>query len=245
MRNLMIIISIITGITVKAQSSDLFECGFKGNIKRIIEKSEKFPDSWREYNFDSLYRLQEKKYFRENKLVQTEHFINTANDSLLVVTKSVNGEFSIDKYYFNPSKRLKRHEMFSSNDTICPMSILTDFIYIGNELKQYKNISTRNSDTIKIEYLKNNLTARVTAIHKGRSSFIKIFEYDKDGNLISETVDFNDPDMVLGGVITWSKFKRDKYKIEYELDKYGNWITRYSVTELNRYKIEEREIEYK
>ena len=66
MRNLMIIISIIIGTTVKGQSSDLFECGFKGNIMRIIEKSEKFPDSWREYNFDSHYKLQEIKYFRDN-----------------------------------------------------------------------------------------------------------------------------------------------------------------------------------
>ena len=246
MKNLMIIIFIIVGITAKAQSSDLFECGLKGNIKRIIEKSEKFPDSWREYNFDSLYRLEEKQYFRENKLVQTENYNNTVNDSLLIVRKSVNGQVFIDKYFFDPSKRLKRHEMFSSNDTISPSTILTDFVYLGNELKEYKHISTKNSDTTEIKYQKCNLTARVTeSNNKTKNSFIRTLKYDKKGNLISETIDYNNPEVVLAGVRTWSRFKHDKYRIDYKLDNYGNWISRYSVTWLKKRKIEERQIEYK
>ena len=246
MRNLMIIFSIIVGITAKAQSSDLFECGFKGNLKRIIEKSEKFPDSWREYNFDSHYKLQEIKYFRENKLVQTENYNNTASDSLLIVRKSVNGQVFIDKYFFDPSKRLKRHEMFSSDDTISPSSILTDFVYHGNELKQFKQIAILNSDTTEFKYNKSNRTARITELNKkNKNSNTKTLKYDKKGNLISETIDYNNPEVVLAGVRTWSRFEHDKYRIDYKLDNYGNWISKYSVTWLKKRKIEERQIEYK
>ena len=242
----MIIISIIVGITAKAQSSDLFKCGFKGNIKRIIEKSKKFPDSWREYNFDSHYRLQEKKYYRNYKLVQTETTSYLGNDSLLTTRKVINGEIYTDRYYFNSYKKLKRHEIFSSKDTILPSTILTDFVYLGNELKQYKLISRSNSDTTEIKYQKSNLTARITHTNKKEKNlYIQTLKYDKKGNLISETVDYNNPEVVLAGVRTWSRFKHDKYRIDYKLDKHGNWISRYSVTWLKKRKIEERQIEYK
>jgi len=246
MRYLMIIISIIIGITVKGQCSDLFECGFKGNIKRIIEKSEKFPDSWREYNFDNHYRLKEKKYYRDYKLVLTETTSYFRNDSLLTTRKVINGEIYIDKYYFNSDKKLKRHEIFSPKDTISPMTILTDFVYLGNELKQFKHISTRNSDTTETKYKKSNLTARITHTNKKeKNRYIQTLKYDKKGNLISETIDYNNPEIVLAGVRTWSRFKHDKYRIDYKLDDYGNWISRYSVTWLKKRKIEERQIEYK
>jgi hypothetical protein len=251
MRNLMIIISIIAGITVKAQSFDLLESGFKGNIKRIIEKSEKFPDSWREYNFDSRYRLQEKNYYRNYKLVQTETTSYFGNDSLLTTRKVINSEIYTDRYYFNPDKRLKRHEVFSSIDSIVPMAIFTDFIYESNKLREYNRIIIVKSDTTLIEhsqikYNKNKLLVTTTENNKfGKSISFSVFKYDKKGNLISKTVDHNNPHVVLGGVRTWSPFRHDKYRIDYKLDKYGNWISRYSVTWLRKRKIEERQIEYK
>ena len=246
MRNLIIIISIIIGTTVKGQSSDLFECGFKGNIMRIIEKSEKFPDCWREYNFDNHYRLKEKKYYRDYKLVLTETTSYFEKDSLLTTRKVINDEIYIDRYYFNSDKKLKRHEIFSSKDTISPMTILTDFVYLENELKQFKQIAILNSDTTEFKYNKSNRTARITELNKkNKNSYTKTLKYDKKGNLISETIDYNNPEVVLAGVRTWSRFKHDKYRIDYKLDKHGNWISRYSVTWLKKRKIEERQIEYK
>jgi len=251
MRNLMITILFIVGITVQAQSVDLFESEFKGNIKRIIEKSENFPDSWREYEFDSLFRLREKKYYRDYKLVQIEITSYSGNDSLLTTRKVIKGEVYIDKYYFNSDKKLKRHEVFFSIDSIVPMIIFTDFIYENNELKEYKRILKRNSDTTNIEqyeikYNKTRLLKTTTEKNKYlKSSFLRVLKYDKKGNIISETVDYNNPEVVLAGVRTWSPFRHDKYRIDYKLDKYGNWISRYSVTWLRKRKIEERQIEYK
>lgn len=255
MRNLTIIILVIVGITVKAQSFDLFEPEFKGNIKRITEKSVKYPDSWREYEFDSLFRLSEKKYYRDNKLVQTETTSYFGNDSLLtkrkVIKGEVYGEVYIDKYYLNPDKKLKRHEVFSSIDSIVPMIIYTDIIYVGNELKEYKRILKNNADTTEIEYYeikcnKNKSIETITEKNKNvKGSFVIIHKNDRKGNLKSVTVDYNNPEVVIAGVRTWSPFKHDKYRIDYKLDKHGNWISRYSVTWLTKRKIEERQIEYK
>jgi hypothetical protein len=250
MRNLMIIILFIIGITVKAQSVDLFESEFKGNIKRITEKSVKYPDSWREYEFDSQFRLSEKKYYRDYKLVDTETTSYSGNDSLLMVRTVIKGKTHIDKYYLNPDKRLKRHEVFSSIDSIIPMVIFTDFIYVGNELKEYKRILKKNADTTEIEYyeIKYNKNKSLVTIREndknGKGSFVGIHKYNRKGNLKSETVAYNNPEVVLGGVRTWSPYKHNKYKIEYKRDKYGNWIERYSVTWLRKHKIEERIIEY-
>ena len=80
---------------------------------------------------------------------------------------------------------------------------------------------------------------------KGTRINTKTLKYDKKGNLISETIDYNNPEVVLAGVRTWSRFEHDKYRIDYKLDNYGNWISRYSVTWLKKRKIEERQIEYK
>jgi len=251
MRNLMIIISIIVGMTVKAQSFDLFEPEFKGNIKRIIEKSVKYPDSWREYEFDSLFRLSEKKYYRDYKLVQTETTSYFGNDSLLTKRKVIKGEVYIDKYYLNPDKKLKRHEVFSSIDSIVPMVIFTDFIYESNKLKEYTKIFKVKSDTTLIEhsqikYNKNKSLVTTTEKYKSEKTIsFSVLKYDKKSILISITVDHNNPKVVLGGVRTWSPFRHDKYRIDYKLDKYGNWISRYSVTWLRKRKIEERQIEYK
>jgi len=251
MRNLTIIILVIVGITVKAQSFDLFEPEFKGNIKRITEKSVKYPDSWREYEFDSLFRLSEKKYYRDSKLVQTETTSYFGNDSLLTKRMVIKGEVYIDKYYLNPDKKLKRHEVFSSIDSIVPMIIYTDFIYVGNELKEYKRILQNNADTTEIEYYeikcnKNKSIETITEKNKNvKGSFVIIHKNDRKGNLKSVTVDYNNPEFVLAGVRTWSPFKHDKYRIDYIFDKHGNWISRYSVTWLTKRKIEERQIEYK
>ncbi len=63
-------------------------------------------------------------------------------------------------------------------------------------------------------------------------------------NIVSETVDYNNPEVVLAGVRTWSRWRHDRYRIDYKYDERGNWIERFAVTWLRKYKIEERIIKY-
>ncbi len=117
---LLFLIIVFIGISVKAQSFDRFKSDFKGDIKSVIEKSVKYPDSWREFEFDNFYRLKEKRYFRENKLVQKENWEYVENDSLLTIRKYVNNEVYIEKRYFDLNGKVKKREFFFSKDTISP-----------------------------------------------------------------------------------------------------------------------------
>ena len=113
---------------------------------------------------------------------------------------------------------------------------------------KYKNISLITSDTTsnEIKYNKNKLVVITTSKDKfGASSSVHTKKYDKNGNLVSEIHDMKNPNFVFGGVRTWSPFHHDKYRIDYKLDKYGNWISKYAVTWLRKYKVEDRIIEYK
>ena len=246
----------IVGVSAKGQTYDNvidnIRPVFNGNIKRITEKSVKYPDSWREFEFDTLYRIKEKRYFRENNLVQTENREYVETDSLLIVKRQINNEMRIvhfvDKIYFDSNNRTKRHEVFYSSDTISPMNIFTNFIFNGNDIIQYDRILINNKDTFAIElyekqYIKDRLSVTKKTDNREMSSFTQTLKYDKKGNLISEIIDYNNPEYVLTGR-TWSRWRRDKYRIDYKYDNHGNWTERYTVTWLKKYKVEIRVIEY-
>lgn len=243
------LIIVFTGISVKAQSSDWFKSEFKGNIKSIVEKSVKYPDSWREFEFDNFYRLKEKRYFRENKLVQKENWDYIDNDSLLTIKKLVNNEVYIEKFYVDANGKTKRHEIFSSKDTVSAWIIFTNFVYDGDYVLKYNRLLINRQDTITELYAKKYSRDKLTVTlkktdDKGINSFTQTMKYDKKGNLMSEVIDYNNPEVVLAGVRTWSRRRHDKYRIDYKYDKRGNWIERCAVTWLRKYKIEERIIKY-
>lgn len=246
---LLFLIIVFIGISVKAQSFDRFKSDFKGNIKSVIEKSVKYPDSWREFEFDNFYRLKEKRYFRENKLVQKENWEYVENDSLLTIRKYVNNEVYIEKRYFDLNGKVKKREFFFSKDTISPYIIFMNFVYNGDYIVKYNRLSINKQDTITELYEKKYSQDRLTVTlkktdDKDMSSFTQILKYNKKGNIVSETVDYNNPEVVLAGVRTWSRWRHDKYRIDYKYDERGNWIERFAVTWLRKYKIEERIIKY-
>jgi len=242
------------GISAKGQSLNISEPNFKGNIKSVVEKSVKYPDSWREFEFDNQHRQKEKKYFREHNLVQSEKWHYIENDSLLIIKRQIdNGiriESFVDKFYFDSDKRIKRQEIFSSRDTIFPMIIFTNFVVSGNDILQYNRILINNKDTTTVElyektYSKDKLTVTVKKTDsEGISSFTQTLKYDKKGNLKSQIFDYNNPEVVLGGVRTWSRRRLDKYRIDYKYDEQGNWVEKYAVTWLKKYKTEIRIIKY-
>lgn len=241
-------------IPAKGQSLNISEPDFKGNIKSVVEKSVKYPDSWREFEFDNQYRQKEKKYFREHNWVQSEKWDYIESDSLLIIKREIdNGtriEHFIDKFYFDSDKRIKRQEIFSHRDTIYPMIIFTNFVFSGTDILQYNRILINNKDTTTVElyekiYSKDKLTVIVKKTDsKGISSFIRTLKYDKKGNLKSQIVDYNNPEVVLAGVRTWSRWRHDKYRIDYKYDDQGNWLESYAVTWRKKYKTNIRLIEY-
>ena len=248
------------GLSAKGQSYDDSPV-FEGNIKSIVEKSVKYPDSWREFDFDYFHQLKTKRYFTENNLMQTETWEYIENDSLLIVKNRIFSGFSIsffvNKIYFDSNRRPKRHEIFYSQnnsiDTTILKTIYTDFVFNENDVMQFKRITINNGDTTAIElyekqYINKRLSvavSKMTYSDKEITSYTQTMKYDKKGNLKSKIIDYNNPEIVLGGAITWTRWRHDKYRIDYKkYDKRGNWTERYAVTWLKKYKIEVRVIEY-
>lgn len=241
-------------ISTNGQSFNTNELDFKGRIKSVIEKSVNYPNSWREFDFDNLHRLIEKKYFREHNLVQTEIWDYAETDSMLVINKQIeNGtriENFTEKLFYDSSKRIKRKEVFSKSGSIIPEIVFTNFVFNGNDIIQYNRILINNHDTTTVElyekeYREDKLTIIVRKTDsKSLNSFTQTSKFDKNGNLKSEVIDYNNPEVVLADVITWSRSRRDKYRVDYKYDKQGNWIKKYAVTWLKKHKIEERIINY-
>ena len=249
----------IVGVSAKGQLLDSNEPDFKGNIKSIIEKSAGDSHWWREFDFDSDYRLKEKRYFgtQSSEWLKTEKWDYTDNDSILIIHKQtddgtrvgapVHTSYRVEKLYFDLVKRLQRKESFSPDDTT-RITIFTNFVYNGNDILRYEVLSVYNIDTLSVqlfefEYADNNQTVIIkkTATY---DSFTRTLKYDKKGNLNSVIVDYNNPEVVLGGAYVWSRKRRDKYRIDYKYDKKGNWIVKYGVTSRRKYKMSVRIIEY-
>ena len=132
--------------------------------------------------------------------------------------------------------------MYSPKDSAFPMIIESNIIYNNKQIVKYKRIHIDQRDTTVIQsyildYNKENSQVVIKkSDNKNISSETIILRYDKNGNLKSNLIDFNNPETVLGGVRTWSSKRQDKYHIDYKYDKYGNWIKSYSVTWIWKYK---------
>lgn len=251
MRYLLAVILLLVNLSAKSQILDLGDPGFKGNINYVIEKSKRYKHDWREFYFDNISRISEKKSLRDNNLLEVVKWSYLDLDSVHIANEIINGEKYIHKSYFDPDKKLKKFELYSPKDYACPMIIESNIIYNNDQIEKYNRYLMNQRDTTVIEsyildYERDNL---VTVIknndNKNISSETIILKYDKSGNLISKLVDFNNPETVLAGVRTWSSTRHDKYRIDYKYDKYGNWIKSYSVTWFWKYKINTRIIKYK
>ena len=238
-------------MTVYCQILSLGDPDIKGNVGFILEKSCGFKNDWREYSFDSLSRIIEIKYFRDKELLEnTFRSYKMINDSVLIVTetnKSRRGIYiSNSKYYYNSQKRIVRYEYYKEN-CLTPMIVELNAKYENGRIMQYDRILIPNDTSVienyKFDYLSNKIIVKKTD-NKQISHITTTIKLDKRGNWIDKVVDYNDPECVLGGIRTYSRFRHDKYEIKYKYDKIGNWIQSYSVTQFWRYKRDKREIKY-
>ncbi len=241
---------LLFSLLANSQIINLGDPEFKGKIQSVKEYSKKFKNDWREFVFDSAFRLNEKKSYRENNLLEVVNWTYLDLDSVLIVNETINGVRFISKSYFDNNKRLKRYESYSSVDLEHPSIIETDVVYENNQIEKYKRILLNNRDTTIVEsYLfKRNRNNSKVIIKKAINNNIDpetiTFKYDKKGNLVSKSVNYNNPKTVLGGVKTWSSNRKDKYRIDYKYDNFGNWIKSYSVTRYRKYNLNERELKY-
>jgi len=251
MRYLIVAFPLLINLSVNSQILNFGAPEFKGKIENVKEKSVGYKNDWRDFFFDKSFRISEKKSYRDNKLLELVKWTYQDLDSIFIANEIINGEKFIHKSYYGFNKRLKRFELYSPNDSICPMIIETNIIYDNNQIKSYNRILLNKRDTTVIEkytleYNKDNSQVLIKkSDNKNISSETITLKYDKKGNLISKIIDYNKTETVLGGVRTWSPKRHDKYRIDYKYDNYGNWIKSYSVTWIWKYKINTRLIKYK
>src|SRR5690554_1210810 len=250
MRYLIVAFTLLINLPANSQILNLGDPAFKGRIENVKEKSVGYKNDWRDFSFDKSFRINEKKSYRDNNLLEQVKWTYLDLDSIFIANEIVNGKKNIHKSYYDSNKRLKRFELYSTNDSICPMIIETNIIYDNNHIISYNRILLNQRDTTvtekyTIEYNPDNSQVVIKkSDNKNISSETITLKYDKKGNLISKIIDYNNPETVLGGVRTWSSKRHDKYRIDYKYDNYGNWIKSYSVTWFWKHKINTRLIKY-
>jgi len=250
MRYLIVAFTLLINLPANSQILNLGDPAFKGRIENVKEKSVGYKNDWRDFSFDKSFRINEKKSYRDNNLLEQVKWTYLDLDSIFIANEIVNGKKIIHKSYYDSNKRLKRFELYSTNDSICPMIIETNIIYDNNHIISYNRILLNQRDTTvtekyTIEYNPDNSQVVIKkSDNKNISSETITLKYDKKGNLISKIIDYNNPETVLGGVRTWSSKRHDKYRIDYKYDNYGNWIKSYSVTWFWKHKINTRLIKY-
>src|SRR5690554_4951715 len=226
MRYLIVAFTLLINLPANSQILNLGDPAFKGRIENVKEKSVGYKNDWRDFSFDKSFRINEKKSYRDNNLLEQVKWTYLDLDSIFIANEIVNGKKIIHKSYYDSNKRLKRFELYSTNDSICPMIIETNIIYDNNHIISYNRILLNQRDT--------TVTEKYT------------IEYNPDNSqvVIKKIIDYNNPETVLGGVRTWSSKRHDKYRIDYKYDNYGNWIKSYSVTWFWKHKINTRLIKY-
>jgi hypothetical protein len=251
MRYLIVILIFLDNLSVKSQNLNLDDPEFKGNIDYVLEKSDGYKNDWREFYFDNISRIIEKKSYRDSNLVEVVKWSYLDLDSVFIAYEIINGEKFSHKSYFDSDKKLKKIELYSPKDSVCPMIIKNNIIYNDNQIEKFNRILINQRDTTVIEsyifdYNKDNSVSIIKKNdNKNISSETIILKYDKNGNLISKLIDYNNPETVLAGVRTCSSTRHDKYRVDYKYDKYGNWIKSYSVTWFWKNRINTRMIKYK
>jgi hypothetical protein len=251
MRTLLILSCILITLKVNCQIFSFGDPSIKGNVRFIIEKSNGYKADWREYSFDSLSRIIEIKYFRDNELLGNDFFnYKMENDSFLIVSKTNKSrrgiEMSNSKYFYDSQKRIIRYEYFKEN-SLTPMIVELNAKYENGRILQFDRMLIPNDtsviETYSYKYLDNKILIKKSD-NKVINSETTTIKLDKNGNWIDKIVDNCNPECVLGGIRTFSPFRHDKYRIKYEFDKNGNWIQSYSITLFWRYKRHKRVIEY-
>ena len=251
MRYFQILVLILINLSANGQILNLGDPGFKGNIEIVIERSKRYPQDWREFSFDSLSRLKEKKSYRDNNLVEDIKYTYSDLDSVLILREQNGESVSFNKSHFDSNKRLTKFECFSSNDSINPFISETNVHYLNSQVKQVNRIHFIHRDSavnVLYVYEYNQDSSKITIKENLKNitgSETIILRFDPKGNLISKVIDYNNPLAVIAGARPWSKSRLDKYRIDYKYDKVGNWIKSYAVTRFGKHKINTREIIYK
>ena len=220
-------------------------------LNKVIEKSIKYKDSWREFYFDKNSRLIEKKYFRDYKEVQNIKYEYTVYDSVLIVKETTSDIYNrlninILKSFFDINRKLIRFEKYFQEDTLVPAVLEKNIVFNdqGKVVSYDRYLYNTNSVYVqlrKIDYSKNG---KVLTIREVGSPETETLKYDHKGNMTDWIFDYHDPQAVIAGAKTWSRNRRDKNQLRYKYDNYGNWIKEYAVTKFWRYKLNEREITY-
>jgi len=252
MRTVLILFLMFLNSAIYSQIFNLGDPIVKGPVEMIIEKSNRFKNDWREYSFDSISRLKEKKSYRDGELLEDELWsYRIINDSLLESTQTIKSRRGISiyksKYFYDSRKRIIRYEEYKQNSNI-PYIVGLNAIYENDKIKQYNRILIPNDtsviETYKFEYINNRIIVKKSD-NKNISRETCTLKLNRDKNLIDKVVDYNDPLCVLAGIRTYSHLRRDKYEMKYKYDKCGNWIQSYSITRFWKYRRESREIKYK
>jgi hypothetical protein len=238
-------------LSANSQILNLGDPGFKGNIDFVIEKSKRYSQDWREFSFDSLSRLKEKKSYRDNSLVEDIKWTYLNLDSILI-TKEQNGNYvGIHKSYFDSNKRLKKYDYFSSKDSINPVISETNIHYLNVRIQKFNRLLKNHRDSVVnvLYILEYNQDSSIITIRESINNIIcsKIItlEFDSNENLISKVIDYNNPLAVVAGASSWSRSRLDKYRIDYKYDNFGNWVKSYAVTRYGKHKINTRKIKYR
>jgi hypothetical protein len=243
---------LLGSLTVHCQILNYGDPSVKGNIESLVERTNKHKNDWREYSFDSLSRITEIKYIRDKNLIETELLRYNSNSEALTEINEIylnerGSHYLNSKYYYDSNKRIIKYERFKEGSDI-PMIVELNAKYDGDKIKELDRILIPKDTSVIEHYSFTNLKNKTIikkSDNKGISSETITIILDKKGNCIKKDIDYNDPKAVLGGVRTYSPFRKDKYVKIYKYDKNGNWIQSYSKTLLRKIKLDHRDIKYK
>lgn len=158
------------------------------------------------------------------------------------------------RIYFNSKRQITKTETYLNSDSNSPISIEENVIRDSlNRIISYDRLfpsKSRNNagDLItkyRFYYNKNQIDSIVQTDSENISKIVYCFKFNRKGLISDKIVDQNNPNVVLGGVRTWSKKRMDKYQFKYKYDRFGNWTKRYFVTKNWRYLDAKRKIKYK
>jgi hypothetical protein len=205
MKYYLIALFIFLNIPIKSQVLNLGDPGFKGNISRVIEKSVKYPKSWREFRFDSQSRIEEQQSYRDDTLVGDVKWTYLDLDSVVIAKENNGANVSIHKSYFDSDKRLVKYELFSPGDSVFSSILENNVKYFGGQIQQFNRFLLNRIDTIfnefyKYEYSKDKSKLVISENDKKRQSTETItLKFDRKGNQISKVIDYNDSSIVITG----------------------------------------------
>lgn len=228
-------------------------------IKKVGHRNRILKNGWLtgiSFVNDSLPTLEINYY--KGDLRSKYYFFYKLTDSTFQTTKidsfaREDRNYEMDRSYFDKSGLIYKTETFIKRDSK-PLAINTDFQRDSSDrLISYCRIfpsESRNNSgdlitTFRLYYNdKNQVDSIIQTDSENISKIAYYFKYNKEGLIKSKIVDHNNPDVVLGGVRSWSKERTDKYGYFYKYDRNGNWTKRYFKTKNRKYLDSKRKIKY-